>query len=451
MMNVSIPTVSEREPEVELAEKIDFLKSRNVKYLRALWCDSGGIVRAKAIHVDRLEPNTRAIAGISEAQMAIPATGDVVVPEAGLPPIGEVWLAPVWETMVVLPYAPGHAAVVADMIKPDGPWSCCPRNYLKRVLETAATYGIEFQAALENEFTLLRPTENGWEPVDESPFASTRGMQESLDVINHITDALLAQGLEVERYYSEGGPGQHEISIRYDNPLAAADRQILFCETVHGVAQQHGLRASFQPKIDPQAAGNGCHLHLGLYRKKQGIRDNLFQLFQQSSDPATQIDPTARHFMAGILHHLPGLMALTVPSANSLERLQPSCWAGAYSCWGIDNREAAIRVISELDGSLSHMELKTVDATANPYLALGGSIWAGLEGIDSCRPLPEAVDFDPSTLSDEELISRSIQRLPGDFGQVLDYFQQDRWLVESFPPPLYRAYMAVKRKEFTER
>ena len=416
-MSVLTPTMPELEPEVCLAEKIDFLKSRKVKYLRALWCDSGGIIRAKAIHVDRLEPTTRAVAGISEAQMAVPATADVVVPEAGLPPVGEVWLAPVWETLVVLPYAPGHAAVVANMIKPDGPWNCCPRNYLKRVVENAETYDIELQAAFENEFTLMRPTEEGWRPVDDTPFASTSGMQQSLDVINDITEALLAQGLEVERYYTEGGPGQHEISIRHDNPLAAADRQLIFRETVRGIAQQHGLAASFLPKIDPETAGNGCHLHLGLYRREHGRLENLFRT-ETIAASLEQIDPVAKHFMAGVLHHLPSLMALTVPSTNSLERLKPSCWAGAYSCWGIDNREAAIRVISDIDGFLSHMELKTADATANPYLALGGTIWAGLDGIDSNRPLPEPVDFDPNLLSSKELGTQSIARLPEDFRHV---------------------------------
>lgn len=446
-MSISTPTSPDLEPEICLAEKIDFLKSRKVKYLRALWCDCGGIIRAKAIHVDRLEPTIRAIAGISEAQMAVPATADVVVAAAGLPPVGEAWLAPVWETLAVLPYAPGHAVVVADMIKPDGPWDCCPRNYLREAARAAEAYGLEIQASFENEFTLFRPTENGWQTVDETPFASTGGMQQSLDVINDITDALIAQGLEVERYYSEGGPGQHEISIRHDTPLVAADHQLLFRETVRGVAYQYGLAASFLPKIDPQTAGNGCHLHLGLYRREHG---EVIDLFNVESDSALPIDQMAQKFMAGILHHLPGLMALTTPSANSLERLKPSCWAGAYSCWGIDNREAAIRVISEVDGSLSHMELKTVDATANPYLALGGAIWSGLEGIDLNRPLPEAVDFDPNTLGEKELATRGIAPLPGNFGEVLENLDRDRCLIDSFPPPLYRAYRAVKQEEFKE-
>lgn len=107
----------------------------------------------------------------------------------------------------------------------------------------------------------------------------------------------------------------------------------------------------------------------------------------------------AQQFMAGILHHLPSLMAITTPIPRSYRRIRPQMWSGAFQVWGFNNREAAIRVIKEDDGNISHFELKTVDASANPYLALGVVIAAGIAGIRESMVLKEPLQKDPETLS----------------------------------------------------
>ncbi|HAC62567.1 MAG TPA: glutamine synthetase, partial [Cyanothece sp. UBA12306] len=187
-------------------------------------------------------------------------------------------------------------------------------------------------------------------------------------------------------YYPESAPGQQEISIHYADALRAADHQIVFRETVHGVAIQHGLKASFLPKILADKAGNGCHLHLSLWQNGQNITGN----------GSGQLSSTAKNFIGGIIHHLPALMALTTPCTNSYRRIRPHFWSGAFSTWGYDNREGAVRVPSNpLPPSPTHFELKTVDASANPYLALGAVIFAGLDGVNRNLNPGEAVDIDP--------------------------------------------------------
>ena len=89
--------------------------------------------------------------------------------------------------------------------------------------------------------------------------------------------------------------------------------------------------------------------------------------------------------MAGVLTHLPGLLGLTAPSVNSYRRLQPRSWSGAYVCWGPDNREATVRVPSTFWGAeeaSTNLEFKPADASSNPYLAFGGLMAAGLDGIE---------------------------------------------------------------------
>lgn len=408
-------------------------------FVRILWCDNANVIRAKAFHIGFLEEHQHQGISLSMAQQAIPVMYDAVAPGSGLGPVGEVWLVPDWSTLNTLPYAPGHARTIGDMMSQGAPWPLCPRGFLKRVLADAALEGLQVQAAFENEFYLLRPTETGFVPVDDTVFAASLSMDLNRVVIDQIVTALMSQNIPVERYYPEAGPGQHEISIRYAEALTAADRQIVFRETVRGVALNHQLRAAFLPKLFADKAGSGCHLHLSLWRNGENLMP----------DPQGQLSPIARQFVAGILQHLPALMALTTPSTNSYRRLQPHFWSGAFRCWGMDNREAAIRVPSNPQlPSPTHIELKTIDASANPYLALGAVITAGLAGIRQQLVLADPVAIDPGDLSDRDRQQRGIDRLPTQLGAAIDHLTGDRLLLDALGPGLAQAFLAVRQAEW---
>ncbi|NEQ81685.1 MAG: glutamine synthetase, partial [Moorea sp. SIO2I5] len=360
---------------------------------------------------------------------------------SGLGPIGEIRLVPDWETLTPLPYAPGHARVFGDMVNNGSPWPYCPRNFLKRMVAEAESEGLQVVAAYENEFYLLQPTPEGILPVDNSVFASTLAMDQHQQVIDHIAEALVEQGMPVEQYYPESGPGQQEISILYTQALPAADQQIAFRETVKAIAFQHHLVASFLPKILPDQAGNGCHLHLSLWRDGKNL------LLNPEGDGG--LSQVACQFIAGILQHLPALMALTTPSTNSYRRIRPHCWSGAFRCWGIDNREAAVRVPSNPDGeSPTNFELKTVDASSNPYLALGAVMAAGLDGIRNSLELGEAVAVDPGHLTELERSERGIELLPTTLGEAIGNLSGDQVLLDALGVELAQAYLAVRKAEW---
>ncbi len=415
------------------------LNQTNIRFVRVLWCDNGNVIRAKAVHRARLSHYLTHGVGITQAQQALPVMMDAPVAGSGLGPVGEVRLVPDWTTITPLPYAVGHARVMADMIKDGQPWSFCPRSFLKRMIASAATENLEIQAAFENEFYLLKPSTTEIIPADETVFAASLSMDLQQPVIDAIVEALIAQGIVVEQYYPESGPGQQEISILYQPALTAADQQIVFRETVKAVAHQHQLQASFLPKIFPNQAGSGTHIHWSLWQDGKNIIPT-----EQG-----QLSPTARQFVAGIWHHLPALMALTTPSPNSYRRLQPQCWSGAFRCWGYDNKEAAIRVPTNPTlPSPTHVELKTVDASANPYLALGGIIAAGLDGVRRGLSLPEAVAVDPATLTDSERNSKQIDRLPRNLGESIQQLQQNQTLLSALGSDLGTAYLAVRQAEY---
>ena len=417
------------------------LEQAGVKFVRIMWCDNANIIRGKAVHLNLLSDYFDYGVGISTGQQGVPIMYDAVIPETGLSPVGEVRLVPDWSTLKILPYAAGHACVMGNMVLNGEPWAMCPRNFLMRTIAAAQERGLSVKAAFENEFYLLRQTTKELEPADETLFASTQAMELHREVIDEIADSLIAQGIPVEQYYPESGPGQQEISVRYTNALSAADSQIVFRETVRAIAHQHDLKASFLPKIFPEAAGSGCHIHFSLWQNEQNLLPEQQGICGLSS--------TAREFIAGILHHLPSLMALTTPSVNSYRRLLPHCWSGAYRCWGLDNREAAVRVPSNPKGCPTHFELKTVDASANPYLALGGAIAAGLDGVQRNLEAPNPVTVDPGNLSPEELSSQGIERLPSNLGAAIDHLQQNDVLLQALNSELAQAYLAVRQREWS--
>src|ERR1039458_4813482 len=232
-------------------------------------------------------------------------------------------------------------------------------------------------------------------------------------------------------------------------PSHPADTHVLYRETVRGVAFKHGLWASLAPKPIPDQAGNGTHLHASL---TDLLPDGAPGGRNAFADPADRygLSQVGYHFIGGLLAHLPALVALTCASVNSYRRLAPQMWASAYSCYGMDNREAAIRICSPLrgdPGSSVNLELKPSDSSANPYLALGAFIYAGLDGIRGKIDPGEAVNVDPATLTDSERSAGGTHRLPASLAAALDALSADEMMMDALGPLRAAAYLAVKRSE----
>jgi glutamine synthetase len=158
----------------------------------------------------------------------------------------------------------------------------------------------------------------------------------------------------------------------------------------------------------------------------------------------------AESFTAGVLTHLPALTALTAPSPASHLRLKPSQWAGVFTCWGRETREAALRVVTGtagLRGQAANLEVKPVDLAANPYLALAGLITAGLDGLASAAPLPEEITGDPARLEPAAAAARGVRRLPASLAESVAEFRKDERLRAALGPVLADAVIAVREGE----
>jgi glutamine synthetase len=371
---------------------------------------------------------------------------DQLQPVEGMGPVGEIRLVPDPETFRVLPYAPRTGAMLVDHVTLTGePAPQCPRSFLRRMTERLSDRGSRLEVAFENEFSLATRQDGAFVPVDASLCFSTIGVTAAQDYVDDLVDALEQQGIGLEQHYAELGHGQHEISTAHAPALRAVDEQILVRETIRGVAARHGLVASLAPKPWPENAGNGCHIHCSLW---DGAGDrNRFH----DASRADLLSDEARAFIAGVLEHLPGLCGLTAPSFNSYHRIVPQHWAGAFTCWGYDNREAPLRVPSVFWGmeeASTNVELKASDASCNPYLAVGGLIAAGLDGLEGGLQPTDPVNVDPATIDEDERERRGIRRMPENQEAALAALEADDLLIDALGPVLAASYLAVRRSEW---
>jgi glutamine synthetase len=421
------------------ADVIEACASDDVDLVRLFWVDNAGVERGRVVNAADIEGVFANGANIAQAQQAFTDL-DYPTEEAPLSRVGEARLVPDPETFRLLPYAERTAAMMCDLYRLDQrPWEIDPRSRLRTFLDA---FEYRSHAAFEPEWYLIRETETGLEPIDQSGCYTADGMQSVHDIVLDVVDGLAAQGMDMSTYYPEYSPGQQEISIRPSDGLTPADDQAFYKQTVKAVARNHGVRATFSPKPFPEHAGSGCHLHLSLWTGEE----NAF--YDPDGDAPYSISEVCRQFIAGVLDHADALVALTAPSVVSYKRLQPDAWASAYTAWGFDNREAMVRIPSAQwtePAETTRIELKAADNTANPYLALLGVLAAGRDGIERGLDPGDSLDVNPGDLSEAERDRRGIERLPGTLGEAVDALDEDAVLTEAMGDGLHRTYVAVKR------
>jgi glutamine synthetase len=434
----------ERVSQRQIRAILQQCRTAKTQLVRFLYCGNDGVIRGKACHTHFLPSYIESGIGMTVAMGSFNML-DQLVPEGSFGPAGEIRLAPDLETFAVLPYAPKSARFLCDMLTLEGePWAVCTRSFLKRMNQRASQAGLALKAAFENEFTLARREDDRYVPLDQSRYGSSIGMDSAAPIMIEIIEALIAQGVQPEQYHPELGPGQQELPVRFADALRAADNQLTVRDTARGVAARHGLLASFAAKPFPDQAGNGSHIHFSLWRASDG--KNHFH------DPRGRygLSEAGYAFIGGVLAHLPALVALTAPSVNSYRRLQPRFWCGAYASWGPDNREAAVRIPSKrrgLEMESTNLELKPCDPSNNPYLALGGLLAAGLDGVKRKLDPGQPALVDPDTLTEPERQRRGIRRLPTCLGDALDALERDEVLQQAMGEALAKEYLAVKRSE----
>ncbi len=420
-------------------------------------CDLGSIVRGRAVLSTELEEHLRAGIGWVPANHALTPFGPVAEPNP-FGATGDLRLLPDARTRVRVGPEAEHSALelmLCDIVDTAGqPWECCPRGFLRDSLnELERTLGARLAASFEHEFQLpvgsgvgaKRASPGSAEIAPALPF--TLDAQRRVDPFPaKLMGALVDAGVEPERFFAEYAPRQFEIPVAPAHGLAGADRAVVFKEVVREIARRAGTRASFAPLLDPEQAGNGVHIHLNLLDARGA------SLLYDRDRPAC-LSELGERFAAGILRHARALSALTAPSPVSGARLRPHRWSAGAVCLAQRNREALLRippVVELADAGAEeqlHLEYRGADAAANPYLALGAIVRAGLEGVREQLPAPPILDRDPAQLDAEEASRFGVGALPQTLAEALQALADDSTVRGWMTPLLYQAYMSVKQAE----
>ncbi len=408
-----------------------------------LYSDLSGLNRGRAFPLGDLQGRMRDGVGWVPADQAL-TPFDVIADPNPWGPLGDLRLLPDPATEVRVDLWPDASPLhffLSDAVDLDGsPWEACPRALLKRALEDLEREsGLRLVAGFEQEFHLAGLPQPG-------PAFSMEAHRLVEPFGPLVVAALQAGGLEPETFLPEYGPAQYEINCRPAVGIAAADRAAAVREIVRETARRLGYRASFTPIVDPEGVGNGVHVH--------------FSFLDEDGNPAVYdpersggISEVGGRFVAGLIRHLPALVALSAPSVVSYLRLTPHRWSAGFTAFGERNREAAVRIapVVSMGGAdpatQFNLEYRAADAAACPHLVLAGLVLAGLAGIREKLPDPPLVNADPSELSDDERQRLGVRRLPGSLEEALDALETDDVARSWFPPILWDCYLSMKRTE----
>ncbi|CEA04633.1 Glutamine synthetase [Metalysinibacillus saudimassiliensis] len=413
------------------------IEEKNVSFIRLQFTDILGTIKNVEIPVSQLDKaldNKMMFDGSS-------IEGFVRIEES------DMYLYPDLNTFVVFPWTAEKGKVarfICDVYTAKGePFAGDPRNNLKRILKKMEDLGFtDFNLGPEPEFFLFKLDERG-EPTlevnDHGGYFDLAPTDLGENCRRDIVLELEEMGFEIEASHHEVAPGQHEIDFKYADAITACDNIQTFKLVVKTIARKHGLHATFMPKPLFGEAGSGMHFNVSLFKGKE----NAFY------DESTKLglSETAMQFMAGVLKHVKGFTAITNPTVNSYKRLVPGYEAPCYIAWSGQNRSPLVRIPSSR-GVSTRIEVRSVDPTANPYLAMAVILEAGLDGIRSELTPPAEVDRNIYVMTEEEREESGIGSLPGNLDDALLLLSNDKVAQEALGRHIYANFKEAKEIEF---
>ncbi|RKQ35626.1 type I glutamate--ammonia ligase [Oceanobacillus halophilus] len=418
-------------------EILRLVKENNVHYIRLQFTDLFGTVKNVEIPVSQLSKaldNKMMFDGSS-------IEGFVRIEES------DMYLYPDLDTFVIFPWSSEKGKIarfICDVYNPDGtPFEGDPRNNLKSVLRDLENHGFSgFNVGPEPEFFLFKLDEKG-EPTldlnDHGGYFDLAPTDLGENCRRDIVLELQELGFDIEASHHEVAPGQHEIDFKYQNALRACDDIQTFKLVVKTIARKHGLHATFMPKPLFGVNGSGMHCNLSLFTGDE----NAFY------DPNGQLElsETARYFLAGILKHAKSFTAITNPTVNSYKRLVPGYEAPSYVAWSARNRSPLIRIPASR-GLSTRVEVRSVDPSANPYLAMAALLAAGLDGIKNKEAAPDPIDQNIYAMTTSQLKECGIENLPSTLDQALGYLKEDKVMQAALGNHLFEHFIEAKEIEW---
>ena len=415
---------------------IKFVEENDVEFIRLQFTDLFGILKNVAIPKSQLK---KAL----DNQMMFDGSsidGFARIEES------DMCLRPDLDSFVIFPWRPQTgkvARLICDVYKTDGtPFEGDPRHILKKAIAEAEKMGYTFNVGPECEFFLFNVDENGAPTTNSNDQAAyfdlgpnDLGENARRDMVLTLED----MGFVIEASHHECAPAQHEIDFKYGEAVKTADSIMTFKLAVKTIAQRHGLHATFMPKPKANMAGSGMHINMSL--EKDG--KNVFA----DENGKNGLSEEAYHFIAGLMKHINGIVAITNPLVNSYKRLIPGYEAPVYIAWSAKNRSPLIR-IPAARGKGTRVELRNPDPTANPYLALAVCLIAGLDGIKNKLEVCDSVDANIYAMTKRERRERGIDSLPETLIDAVKHLEKDELIMEFLGEETAEKYIEAKKAEW---
>ena len=415
---------------------IKFVEENDVEFIRLQFTDLFGILKNVAIPKSQLK---KAL----DNQMMFDGSsidGFARIEES------DMCLRPDLDSFVIFPWRPQTgkvARLICDVYKTDGtPFEGDPRHILKKAMAEAEKMGYTFNVGPECEFFLFNVDENGAPTTNSNDQAAyfdlgpnDLGENARRDMVLTLED----MGFVIEASHHECAPAQHEIDFKYGEAVKIADSIMTFKLAVKTIAQRHGLHATFMPKPKANMAGSGMHINMSL--EKDG--KNVFA----DENGKNGLSEEAYHFIAGLMKHINGIVAITNPLVISCKRLIPGYEAPVYIAWSAKNRSPLIR-IPAARGKGTRVELRNPDPTANPYLALAVCLIAGLDGIKNKLEVCDSVDANIYAMTKKERRERGIDSLPETLIDAVKHLEKDELIMEFLGEETAEKYIEAKKAEW---
>lgn len=409
-------------------EILQMVEEEDVEFIRLQFTDMFGAIKNIAVtarELPRALDNRCMINGEQIAGMDMEKGSDL-------------YLSPILDTFAILPWRPQQgkvARMICDLYCPDGtPYKNSPRYILENVAGKAQEEGYTCYIDPECEFFLFHTDDNG------NPTTVTHEQAGYLDISpldlgeNARRDMVLTledMGMEVESSHHEAAPAQHEIDFRYGEIRKTADCITTFKMAVRIVAKRHGLHATFMPKPKTEANGSGMHIQFSLIKNGE----NVFEC----ADRPGELSEDAYYFIGGLLAHSKEMALITNPLVNSYKRLVPGYDAPTELTWTENNQNSLVR-IPVTRGEGIRVELRSPDASANPYVVLAVCLAAGLDGIKN--------KITPTKSSNLAAQDQQAEHLPETLKEAIDYFESSSWVKEVLGEEFCRQYVSAKKNEW---
>ena len=440
-----------------LARILAQIDEEKLEVIRIAFVDTHGIARARPIEARLFSQAARNGVPFTTALFAMDSANSVfqnVFAQDGgfgrdtMGGAGDMLALPDLATFRVLPWAYKCGWVLSDLYLKSGercPFD--PRSIMQAACDRLARRGLTYVAGLEVECHILKVTDPQNALSDCTQPATPPGVEalrhgyqymsenvlDQLEpVITPIRHALIGVGLPLRIFDAEWGPGQIEISLDPLENIAAADAMIILRAAVKQVCRRMGLLASFMAKPAlPNVLSSGWHLHQSLYHTATG--KNAF------AEAGALMSNTGLHFIGGLLEHASATTAFSNPTITGYKRLNTNPLAPNRVLWSCDNKGAMCRLVGGMGDPATHIENRSGDPAANPYLYLGTQIIAGLDGIanaiDPGSPLP-----DPYAQTQKPL-------LPNSLNEAVDALSGSTMFREALGNEFVDHYLSVRRHE----